>query len=268
MTGSIIIAHAATDQRHVHTEECLRTALAPGQDYEIVRVEPARQPLSEFDASFNWAAAAREQCEQLRAGLRAARARHPDYSIVYCGFVPIPLAFHLGICVGQTFNGEIRLLQHFDNHWRWPSSGLSPNLELSSAIRGTREDLDGDVSIRVWTSVEIKDGDVAAALPGLPDTTMGARICVADPRPRARLTSPEDLQAVADEFYAKVYELGQRSRTRTRHLFAAIPAGLAFRMGTMLNETIDLPIQTWKWLGPDVGYVKALRIELRKAPRC
>lgn len=253
---AILVTHLAT-HRHPLAPKQLEATTAPWRVVHHVCVRPpVREELDEFDESYPWAEAAASQREQFRE-IRDAMITWPDARVVYMGFVPIPLAFQLGSLFGQTTDLAIFQYHQDNRDWRWPSEDQTPELMASPMRFPAKPGSVQEVLIRVSGSYRVAAEDTQS-ISG--DAHMHElELSLAHPHPRG-MRSAADLEAFARAF-KQVIDLAQSDfrRAPLRHLAAAVPVGAALAMGTQLNPTMHLPIQTWKYLGSrEQKYVRAL----------
>ncbi|MCA9686703.1 MAG: SAVED domain-containing protein, partial [Myxococcales bacterium] len=234
-------------------------------EIEIVDIEPpARNDLHDFHAGYPWAEAAAQQERQIER-IREARTRWPGAQLIYMGFVPIPLAFHLGTLLGQGTQIEIYNHQHDSHSWSWATSVptrklLAPHRAPAGDGNSTRELLH---RVSVSYPVQPEQTEAIVREPQIYE------VAVNSPSPTV-LRSPADLWRVADVFKQDLdASHNDFPLAPMRHLVASVPVGLALAMGMQVNPTIHLPLQTWKYLrGHEHPYVPAICIGRReRVPR-
>ncbi len=256
--GAILLVHQGTTDPDFTIEE-LRRGDVP-KDIEIVRITPDRRRLEDYDETYDWEYAAARQQKQFDE-LRTAQRCHPNWPIIYFGLVPIPLAIHLGWLVGSCSRVSTRVRHHQTFEWGWPG-GPEPSIQSAPLASGDPR-FEGDLVIRVSTAARIDPGDTQVD-PQIRESD----IALAQPALDA-IVSEKVLNDVAATFTNTLMEMSTRfPQARIRHLFAAVPTGLAFRMGTCLNTTHMGAIQTWQYNGSSARrYHRAIALgRYRSAP--
>ena len=255
MPKAIVIRHVAVPQ-HPLTDAGLRGALPPGVEFERFDIEPEMRTLDRFDQSYDWCAAAREQ-ESRYQELLELHHDNPDWPIYYFGFVPIPLAFHLGACLGQAIDVQIFQHHHRNGNWCWPSNLPTRPLLSAPAHPRIRGSFEGDLLIRVSLSYTIEP-TLTVGLSDAPTHEYDLLAEVSDPD---ALNSPADLGDVGVAFRRALDHGLKLGNVRVRHVVAAVTVGAALMMGKQVNRSMHLPIQTWQFQsGRARRYVRTLRI--------
>lgn len=255
------------------TDPQIAAALPPGtQVGERVNIVPL--PISNPEQAVNleperWEEAAAAQEALFRARI-APRLGAPDPPrLAYFGMAPIPLVVHLGSLLGGLAPIEIYQHHRGRSDWRWERTAAAAPLQIhesgvpTSPQRGART-----VVVRIATSFFILPEDTRMVLPGPAATSAEARteieIALAKPDPDA-LRSPEDIAEVADRFRRAMDAVAvYLPDVQVVHLFAAVPAGLALRLGMELRPNVHPRVQTYqfgKQLSPH--YRAALLIRAR-----
>jgi hypothetical protein len=170
--------------------------------------------------------------------------RYAEAPLIYFGSAPIPAAVLLGFLIGTWRRVDARLRHHVRKDWSWTERSRSaPSVHVSglpSAIH-TR----GDVVVRVSTSFQVHAKDTARVVPEpLADIDIQLKHLGVD-----ALEQPEDVVAVADAF-GRALDSVANSCTGARrvHLFAAVPVGVAFLLGTRIASTFHSPVQTYQFV--------------------
>jgi len=209
-----------------------------------VKIEPARFALAET-VHANWGDLRRAQAELFEKKLRPLLEEHPDYEIAYFGLAPVPLAIHLGHLVDRWRRSHAYQRHHKEHVWRWRPEGETPTINVTT--QGLPQDIvrsDDDVVVRVSVTAPVDPVETGKVV-----TLTSAEIDVTVPEPGEDvLKARSDLEAVA----AKVKEALDRLKThrpnaRYVHLFAAVPVGLAFRLGTLVSATQHHRVQTYQY---------------------
>jgi len=223
-----------------------------GMALDWVTIQPDYQKLEHFDQGYDWAGAAAKQREQFEAELEPLLAADPIRPLIYFGLAPIPLAFHLGTLVTHRARLQIHQHHHERADWRWSShDGSLRSRPLAVPMGALSEDESAieDLVLRVSTSHAVKAKDTREALSGRTQTVHNIELRVQeDPHPDF-FESRIDLEDFCKEFDSLIGDLNRRyPSARTLHLFAAVPCGVAFRMGTWYSNLKKLkPIHTYQY---------------------
>lgn len=214
---------------------------------EVILINQPQLKLDELDA-VDWPEAKRTQTRIFDERVRPALLKYPNHLVAYFGLAPVPLAIHLGYMFGAMRIVEIYQQHRDDKSWAWHGRSdqqLAPKwvpIDMPREIsRGP-----GDAVIRVATSYKISPDDTNAMVPqpareidlALETTGLDA------------LTLPEDIEAAAAQFRDALNALiNCLPNLDTLHVFAAVPVGVAFRMGTCINPTLQHQIQVYQYFG-------------------
>jgi SMODS-associated and fused to various effectors sensor domain/CHAT domain len=215
-----------------------------------VDIHPDYQELDHYDHGYDWASAAREQKRQFKDRLEPLLNENPLRPVIYFGLAPIPLAFQLGTLVTHRYRFQIHQHHHVRSDWRWladaprrPGSLAAPTGDLGEDGGAT-----GDLVLRVSTAHAIAASDTRVALEGRTRTIRDFDFRVGEPSLDC-FESRDDLEDFCGAFGRLVDDLSRRySAAQTLHLFAAVPCGVAFRMGTYYSNTKKLkPVETYQY---------------------
>lgn len=194
--------------------------------------------------SIDWHRARQATERDARERLRPLFETCPGYRVAYFGAAPIALAMLLGHLVERWRVCRTHQRRHDTGDWRWPSATRTVEVSTEGVppqvIRAP-----GEVVLRVATSHAIDDRDVAAVVDRpLADIT----ISIGRPDPDA-LMAEEDLEEVARAFEKALDEVRERlPGAGCVHVFAAVPVGLAFRMGAAVSSTKHPRVQTYQYV--------------------
>lgn len=178
-------------------------------------------------------------------------------AVAYFGVTPIPLAIDLGFRVNSWPRVKTFLYDRGKKNWHWPGRGPDeePPLVHVEGIPDVVNPASEDVIVRVSVSLRIHPGDTRACVP---DPLAEVDIHLGDACGDDSLRTPEDLDLVVEQFRRALKRIQTRlPGTRRIHLFAAVPVGLAFRLGTVINPTIQPPVQTYQY-AREAKYQKAV----------
>lgn len=249
----IILMHSMFPPRI--TKDAVLEALSEeqrGMALDWVTIQPDYRALEHFDQSYDWEGAAAKQREQFMKCLQPLLEEDPIRPLIYFGLAPIPLAFHLGILVTHRTRLQIHQHHHERADWRWMSHDQplrSRPLAVPMGDLGEDESAVEDLVLRVSTSHAVKAKDTRVALRGRMQTIHNVELRVQeDPHPDF-FESRIDLEDFCRAFDDLVGNLNRRyPSARTLHLFASVPCGVAFRMGTWYSNINKLkPMQTYQY---------------------
>ena len=243
MIDAILITQIATRQHPLRPEHTDALRKHWPRIHRIDIEPPLRDALDGFDEDYPWAEAGLAQRQQFEAVVQATR-EWPAAAMIYLGFAPIPLVFHLGTLLGQTARPHIFQHHHQHRDWSWPSNVLSPGL-LAEIRKPDRVGAPGDVLIRVSGSYTVPPTTTTTILEVAPQVY---DVALVRPDPDA-LNSSVDLWALGAQF-KQALDAAVRDfpAAGLRHVAASVPVGAALVMGMQVNPTIHLPIQTWNFI--------------------
>jgi hypothetical protein len=182
----------------------------------------------------------------------------PGAVIHYFGTAPIAAAMLVGYRIGTWPNVVARLQHHDRRNWAWTAGGSKPSVTVDGlpdqVVRA-----EGDVVVRVTTSARIDPATTAEIVPR-PLAEIDVRT---DPIGRDVLESLDDLEAVARAFRRVLDVVREKLPNALMvHVFAAVPVGLAFRMGTVVSPKMDARVQTYEYdARNDPRYAPALVLQ-------
>lgn len=165
-----------------------------------------------------------------------------DASLRYFGAAPIPLAMLLGSLVGSWARVTAHVAHHDRKDWLWTAPDSARPRLVRPVLPKSFSRAAGDIIVRVVTSIPI---DVQTTLEVVPTPVAEYDIGL-EPAGLDAVDRIEVLEEVADCFRAVLDDIAANfPNTSTVHVFASIPVGLAFRMGTGLSPTMHPPVQTY-----------------------
>jgi hypothetical protein len=209
--------------------------------------------------SIDWHAAEQALLKQLEEVLRPMQKLHPTWRIAYFGAAPIPLAMRLGQLVGDWERVDIYQRHHVRGDWSWAPVAERPAKEAKvKEAPKERNGAAGAAIVCVSTANAISTDDARAVV-----TSPFEPIEIAlDPTGPDVLETAADLDAVADSFVQTLDHVADLRRgVDAAHVFAAVPVGLAFRMGQRINPTKHPDVQTYQYQrGVTPVYREALRL--------
>jgi hypothetical protein len=220
---------------------------------EPLRQGPRKEVLLDLTEATERAVAARDWHEAAAIVLAAYRvdikpllSGLSNHTVAYFGTVPISLAVQLGYLVGTWRTARTFLHHHQSKSWKWAEPTSDPP-QARVNVAGVPRDgslSDGDLVVRLSTS-HIVDRALTTEVLSRPLAEVDIST---DPIGEDVLSTPEVLEAVADEFKKTIDQLHDLfPNATTLHLFAAVPVGLAFRVGMRVSPTIHPPVQLYEF---------------------
>jgi hypothetical protein len=218
-------------------------------------------------AARDWHEAGRALSEAYRMRVVPVLEPNPGFRVAYFGTVSIPLALQLGFRLGTWRGADVFLHNHVRKDWKWPVRNRpAGGVEVRTTgipVDGTLAN--GDLVIRVSTSHRIHPSQTQEIAP-----RPLAQVDISLDAPgEDALEHPLDVEAVAGAFKAALDRLHDLfPNAETIHLFAAVPVGAAFLMGTRVSHTIHPPVQTYQFDSKgDPKYHAALCLQSETDPR-
>ncbi|HEU4412849.1 MAG TPA: SAVED domain-containing protein [Polyangiaceae bacterium] len=195
-------------------------------------------------ATIDWSDVRQKTERALQELLRPRLEQSPGYHLAYFGAAPIPLAMFLGFRVGTWATIHPFQKRHDTRAWTWKSTEKTVEVEVKG-IPNDRTRMRGDVVIQVATSHPIELQDVLSIVP-TPLAEISIRTTPTDPD---ALNSSADIEAVAQEF-EKVLDaiLDRCPNAECIHVFASVPVGMAFRLGSCVSPTKHHRVKTYQYL--------------------
>lgn len=214
--------------------------------YRIAAVDTVSIPMASAGA-IDWPEVRRETERAYLDRLRPLIEQYPGYRVAYFGTAPVPLAMYLGYLVGSWVPSEVYQLHHRDKVWAWrePAPGAPAAVLRLATMPQDVVRTEGDVVIRVSTSGRIDPADTAAVVPEpLAEIDIALEVTDVD-----ALASPADIERVVEAFIRVLDAVAEkRPGTQVVHVFAAVPVGLAFRLGTCVSVTKYPRVQTYQYV--------------------
>lgn len=207
----------------------------------------------------------------------APRLGTPDAPrLAYFGMAPIPLTMHLGSLIGGLTPVEIYHHHRGRSDWSWDPAAAAPPLQIEE--RGVPTRLQRGVRtvlVRIATSFFIRPEDTRMILSDpatgtSTDSLAEIDLALAKPDPDA-LRSPEDIAEVAYRFRRAMDAVATYlPDVQVVHLFAAVPPGLALRLGMELRPNVHPAVQTYQFgrqLTPHYHAALLIKVRSAAAPR-
>lgn len=164
--------------------------------------------------------------------------------VYYAGLSPIPCALYAGYLWGGLHPVNVLQRNHNTKKWNWPGAGAAVP-KLVKKLPEQANPAAGDVAILLSVSHQVRMESVEEALP---NRVFDVEIGIENPAEDA-LETAEQLEEVANLFKEALDTIIRNlPRVNRIHLFASIPCGLAFRLGTKINPTMHPPLQSYQFV--------------------
>lgn len=217
----------------------------PWRRVEIAPLRADHGSLHEID----WQSARAEQERLFERRLRAELRRRS--CLAYFGLAPIPLAMHLGYRVRAEVRADVYQRHHERHDWRWAAEIRSKRRcllqPLSFPEHGSTDV--GPLVVRVSTAHRIDPRETSEIVPS---SLAQVDVAIAEPGLDALETS-EAVMEVKVGFRRALERLKTLfPRTTEVHVFAAVPVGLAFLLGTQINPTVYPDVITYQYWAKDI----------------
>lgn len=241
----IVIAHAGLD-KSITKEECLKSLSSVESDKVIfVDFEIANAKLSEL-YQLPYEQLALEQQRKFKRELEPVLESNPDAIVAYFGLAPIPLAFQLGVLIGNTHRTEIFQLHHELKTWYKETEPIEGyNFELAPIeLPKKSEKGKGDVFIRVSTSYRIEQQHTYEVLQ---NPTNEFDIVLDQPHVDG-ISNQEQMNIIGRAFQDVISAYSNFLPDRDKiHLFISATTGVAFILGTKINPNVCPFVQTYQF---------------------
>lgn len=258
----IIIKHAILDS--IEDNEVL-SALPDtlnGLDPIIFTVAPVKTTLEE-SGDIHWQTAADLQRQQFENEILPIINANKTSVIAYFGMSPIPLAVHMGYLIEPIKKVWVFQRHHQTKSWKWIQNSSDPFEIKTNGIPKDRFEATGDVILRVKTSFDIN--------PELTTDLIKQHSKEIDIETSVFNTDVfktfEQIESFANAYNTCIDAVANYlPKADTIHLFAAVPVGVAFLLGTKINPNLHPRIQTYQYSKINGGtYDAALVVQLKNA---
>ncbi|MBS0424098.1 MAG: SAVED domain-containing protein [Proteobacteria bacterium] len=168
----------------------------------------------------------------------------PGYKILYFGLAPIPLAIDLGYQFHNFRDIEAFQFHHVEKRWYQNSEhkAIQEFKVVTDNLPNPKQKGISELALRVSISHHIKSQDTNDVLPNAAEVDLG----LTEPNEDA-ISTKEEMTAVAEEFKKVMDNLASNeSNIEVIHLFASVPVGVAFIMGTKISPNIHPFVQTYQ----------------------
>lgn len=249
----VIIVHPLHDPGITAQIQPFLEAEFPNLD--VIEVCPTKGSIAKA-ADWNYEQLAAAQRKIFTEEIEPVLEANPMALVTYFGIAPIPLILHLGFLFNMR-KVNARNRTHKDQSWKWQGREQS-DAPFEIIIEGrpvTKIPEKGAIVMIVETSFKVDDLDVAKVVPD-PIASVCIRLKVIG---RDELKEEQEMLQVAQAFQDILDQLWTICHPDSEvHLFAGIPAGLAFLMGSKIHSSSHHKVITYKYV-PDRAPFKHLR---------
>ena len=266
--GWIVLSHGHKPFPEIGETEIVDALPARMRDGPRERMRfQLEQEVAKDPMQIDWEALQNEQDELFTRLLLPLRSG--DRGIAYFGRAFLPLAFDLGFRVEKWVPSTAFQYHTQKKSWQWPGpSPDTPTLEVivDDNLPRRPSAATGPVIVRVSVTARIASEDAIARVPS---PVSDIEIHLGPACGTASIGSIDDLERVARKFEETLVRIREfYPQAGPIHLFAAVPASLAFRMGTLINKNVHREIQTYHFI-PNAAtrYQRALIIGNRGRSR-
>lgn len=243
MSGVILLLHPVHEG--ITLDEARAALPDPTAAVVPVTIRQAALRLEDMPA-VNWGDVQAGQQRIVERELQPRMSELAGYDLAYFGLAPVPLAMHLGFLVQRWRRAVVYQRNHETRSWRWGARPAgSPT--FAPVVRGVPQDRipsSHDIILRLSVTARVDPAHTQAVVPDAGteiDLEWGAI-------GEDVITTATECEQIASSFRAVMDQVAaMRPNARMVHLFAAVPTGLAFRLGTMLNATGHPRVQTYQY---------------------
>lgn len=257
--GLIILKHEFFQS--ITNDECIK-ALPPGYeglDRQFITVAPESLRLNDLYS----APQPQIALMQRRFFINAIEPKLRElvgYKILYFGLAPIPLAIDLGQQFHNFRDIEIFQLHHVNKTWYQETDHtVIPSFDLQiNALPQPKQKGINELVLRLSISHKVKAQDTQEVFPDAAEVD----IELTNPNEDA-IGSRENMATIGEAFKTAMDVIaGNESNLSVIHLFASIPTGLAFLIGTKISPNIHPLVQTYQYSATEQPkYNKAVLIK-------
>ncbi len=209
------------------------------------------------NSDFFWQSLKAEQEKHFEDVISPIIQSNPDKEIVYFGLAPIPLCIHLGHLLRDIPKVTVFQFHHDNKDWHWTGEKkFKPIIENlpQEVFLGA-----GNVIIRIGTYAPVNE----VYTDHLVENIIKEIDFYAENTHRDAIGSIAEVEKYASNFREILDVLHQNlPKVEEIHLFAAVPCGLAFLMGRVIQPNIDPYIHTYQFsYNEDPQYSEAFIIQ-------
>ncbi len=262
----ILVAHPVCDDI---SEKEMLAALPPDVRRPITKVvtlDSQRLPFAALD-SVNWLEAQRKETEAFSTKLKPILDQNPDYNVCYFGIEPIPIGILAGYLYGTSKASSVFQKNHQTHEWEGSTPPKPPIKKFAEVCHDLKEIIqsEGHAIIRVSVSYNVHREQTLAVVPH-PLAEIDIRIPKENPDSTQNSEALESVGAAFREALDTIKHF--RPNVTLIHVFAAVPAGVSFRLGTKISPTIHPDIMTYQFFnkGGEAKYTPAFALRIAPAP--
>lgn len=240
----LIIVHVT--HLGISIEECLEVLPFDYQEEQIefIEVRPFNRKIDYGEKIHDWQDATQRQTRIFEQKIKPWLRENPRV-VYFSGNIPIPLMLHLGSLLADQHSLTVFTRSRDTKEWYWNRSLKNErNAQLIRPDFPTKgKNVAGNVILRVSVSRKVQPVDTQEALEKkyIEDFDMGVATTDHDV-----LSTQEGMLGLATEFVSTLNRLKSLYNDTVVHLFASVPTGLAFLLGSKISPTMHPPVQTYQ----------------------
>ena len=257
--GLIIIKHPIL--REISDAECLKALPTSwlGLPRQIIEVKPTSLKLEKLFKT-HLRQLALEQRQIFRKEIEPAIKTNPDYGVLYFGFAPIPLAIDLGYQFANQHHIEIFQVHHQTHEWYQEIAYKAVEEFKLDTLGVPSFDMKGvkEIVIRLSISHKVKIEETFPIISDAHEIDI-----YTSKKNEDAISTKEDWNVIMFKFKETLDAIAEHMpNVEMIHLFAAIPTGIAFAIGTKISPNVHPEIQTYQHKNNETPqYRKALLVK-------
>jgi SMODS-associated and fused to various effectors sensor domain len=167
---------------------------------------------------------------------------HPEATVAYIGIAHIPLIMHAGTAASTKTGVRLYEKEAATGEWVPLLEGLGPDLgvrlEDCGGLLGAEHAV---VTVEVSASVSLSEVQQT-----LPQPFRHFAVRIAQPK-RGAVTHQEQATQLAHAFREALDKIHNENPRAVRHVFAAAPVSVAFRLGQMVSQTMHRSVLAYNY---------------------
>lgn len=257
--GLILILHSGFTK--INIDDCLAALPAEMKSLNHKSIEVTYSDKVDLHNLYNlnFGQCALEHRRQFEAEIKPILDTYSDYQILYFGMAPIPLAIDFGHLFHNYRKVEAYQFHHVSKEWHQESStAVETNNLVVENLPDIHQKGIASTLIRLSISHMVAPESTSEVLSNAAEVN----IYLEKPGEDA-IASKHQMTEIAEKIKDTLDQLSNnRSGIKEIHLFASIPCGLAFLVGTKISPTIHPYIQTYQFSKTETPvYKKAIRVK-------
>ncbi len=257
-TGLILVLHSGFAK--VNINDCINALPEEWKDLdrEVIEIDYSERVDLPKLYDLNFGQFTLEHRRQFSSKVVPVLERRPEYHIAYFGLAAIPLT----VDFGQLFNNYRNLIifqyHHIDKKWYYSIEGITKSQLTKSDFPSKDQKGFTNALIRLGVSHHVNPEETQEIIPN------AAEIDIQLEKPNEDALTDNNIMTEVAETVKSAFDSLSKNRSGLReiHLFAAIPCGLAFLVGSKISATIHPYIQTYQYSRTkEPRYKKAISVK-------